>query len=77
MSDSHLRILRAVARQSRRQLEAFDAAPSTADTGSARRRLDLSERAARTKSRLAAAAARRRLISGRSTAAKTNARGLK
>ena len=69
MSDSHLRVLRAVARQSRRQLEAFDTAPGAADTGS---RLDLSERAARTKSRLAAAAARRRLISGRGTPAKTD-----
>jgi hypothetical protein len=72
MSDSHLRILRAVARQSRRQLESFGTASGAADTGSARRRLDLSERAARTKSRLAAAAARRRLISGRGTPAKAD-----
>lgn len=59
MTDPHLRILAAAARQSQRKLDEHDG--SEAAKGGPQRRLYLSDRMKRTKSRLAAARARRGL----------------
>ncbi len=61
MADPHLRILTAAARRSQRKLDEHDGTDPAKDVGGTQRRLYLSERLKRTKSRLAAARARRGL----------------
>jgi hypothetical protein len=62
MPDIHLRILTAAARHDRRQLAAHDhRASARPGTVAMRRRIDLASRASRTRSRVAAARARRNL----------------
>jgi hypothetical protein len=60
MADSHMRLLRAVARYRERKLERFDAAQAGTDDGSAGRRHGIARTAARSRAQLAAAQARRR-----------------
>lgn len=61
MSDSHIRILLAVAHSRQQQLDDYDDShPRPHNPGSAARRRDLAKTAARTRARLAAAEARRR-----------------
>jgi hypothetical protein len=59
MSGLHLRILRMVAEQRRRELDDHDAADHTGNAASAGRRRDLEQVAGRTKANIAAAEARR------------------
>ena len=59
MSDSHLRILRMLAKHRQRQLADHDAAEYTGDTAPAGCRRELEQAAARTKANVAAAEARR------------------
>ena len=61
MSDLHLRILTAAARQSQRELDKHDGAEAARAVGGKQRRTYLSERLTRTRSRVAAARARRGL----------------
>jgi hypothetical protein len=60
VSDPHIRILRLVAHQSRRDLDDHDAVDHIGDTASTGRRQDLERIATRTRARVADAQARRR-----------------
>jgi hypothetical protein len=60
MSDLHLRILRMLAKQRRRELDDHDAADHTGDAASPGRRRELKRAAAQAKANVAAAEARRR-----------------
>jgi hypothetical protein len=59
MSDSHINILRQVARRLQRSLDRHDALEHTAEPGSARRRRQLERVANRASTRVAEAEARR------------------
>jgi hypothetical protein len=65
VTDRHLRILRLVAKQRQQELDDHDAADHTQETASAGRRRHLKQLAARTRGRVAAAEARRRVRSDR------------
>jgi hypothetical protein len=60
MTDIHLRILGVMARNNQRRLNQHDAVAGPPAAGSAERRHDLQTTATRTRSRVAAALARRR-----------------
>jgi hypothetical protein len=60
MTDAHMHILAAAARQTQRQLDDHDAAESAPSAGSTERRQDLETKATRTRARVGAAQARRR-----------------
>jgi hypothetical protein len=60
MTDVHMRILRRVARQTQRELEAHDESENAGGTAAAGRRRHLERAATRTRARVAGAQAQRR-----------------